>query len=67
MKQQPAFTTLRHDFSHLSKNRLRTYNLMVEEWERQQEQQNEARELDDDALEMLAAAGTPDASRLHNE
>ena len=48
--------SMRYDFSVLSKNRLRTYNMLAEELERQ-DQRNAGIELDDSELEMLSAAG----------
>lgn len=51
---------LRYDFSTLSKNRLRTYNILAEELE-SQDRQNFGADLDDSALEMLSAAGTIEA------
>ena len=49
------------DFSGLSKGRLRAYNRAVQELERLQSQQEDltAHELDDNMLDMLAAAGDP--------
>ncbi len=50
-------SALRYDFSHLSKKRLQTYHMLAEELERM-EQGAEYRELDNEELDMLAAAGT---------
>ena len=50
-------SALRYDFSHLSKKRLQTFNMLAEELERM-EQDNEYRELEVEELDMLAAAGT---------
>lgn len=47
---------MRYDFSVLSKNRLRTYNMLAEELDRQSLQDSGV-ELDDSQLEMLSAAG----------
>lgn len=46
---------LRYDFSSLSKGRLRAYNQMMDEFDRL----HEVRELSDDDLELLSAAGDP--------
>ncbi|MBO7674968.1 MAG: hypothetical protein J6S63_08160 [Atopobiaceae bacterium] len=48
---------LRYDFSSLSKNRLRVYNMLAEELDKA----DEGHELSDDDLFMLAAAGNPNA------
>lgn len=48
-----TFPQFKYDFSGLSKGRLRAYNRAVQELESMQD----VRELDDDALDMLAAAG----------
>lgn len=59
---------LRYDFSHLSKKRLQTFNMLAEELERM-EQSTEYRELNTDELDMLAAAGTivPPKNDLRSE
>ena len=67
MKEQ-QLPNLKYDFSSLSRGRLRTYNLLVEELERMEEQ-DQAHELEDDMLEMLSAArgnqDYSDARRKH--
>ncbi|MBR3226473.1 MAG: hypothetical protein IKF78_14260 [Atopobiaceae bacterium] len=61
-------SALRYDFSHLSKRRLQTFNMLAEELERM-EQPTEYRELNTDELDILAAAGTIVAPKndLHGE
>lgn len=49
-----TFPQMKYDFSGLSKGRLRAYNRALQELERMQDVQ----ELEDDALDMLAAAGS---------
>jgi hypothetical protein len=58
MKASDNFTNMRYDFSSLSKNRLRTFNMMMDEFDRinAQEDMHDGM-LSDDALDMLAAAG----------
>ncbi len=46
---------MRYDFSFLSKGRLRAYNRMLEELNKES---NDARELNEDELDLLAAAGS---------
>ena len=50
---------VKYDFSGLSRGRLRAYHRAMEELERQQRSQQDlaVRELDDNMLDMLAAAG----------
>lgn len=48
---------MKYDFSGLSRGRLRTYNMLVEELEAQQAG---AVDLGDDVLELLSAAGVPE-------
>ena len=56
MKAQ-QLPNLKCDFSSLSRGRLRTYNMLAEELERMEEEANGVFELEDDMIEMLAAAG----------
>lgn len=50
----------KYDFSRLSRGRLRAFDRMVREFERQQANDaNEWREVSDEDLEMLSAAGIP--------
>ena len=59
MKLSNDFSNMRYDFSSLSKNRLRTFNMMMDEFDRMNSQENIVDGMiSDDALEMLAAAGT---------
>lgn len=55
MSTNDQMASMKYDFSRLSKGRLRTYNRALQELENMQE----ARALDDDEIEMLAAAGVP--------
>lgn len=55
MAQEDHFA-FRYDFSCLSRGRLRAYHRMVEEFERLHSDE-EARELSDEELELMAAAG----------
>lgn len=58
MKLSNDFSNMRYDFSTLSKNRLRTFNMMMDEFDRINAQEDmQDGMLSDDALDMLAAAG----------
>ncbi|MEE1158482.1 MAG: hypothetical protein UHS51_03585 [Atopobiaceae bacterium] len=58
MKLSNDFSNMRYDFSSLSKNRLRTFNMMMDEFDRINAQEDmQDGMLSDDALDMLAAAG----------
>ena len=58
MKAQ-QLPNLKYDFSTLSRGRLRTYNMLAEELERMDEEASQGIvALEDDMIEMLAAAGT---------
>ena len=59
MKAQ-QLPNLKHDFSSLSRGRLRTYNMLAEELERMDEEASGVVALEDDMIEMLAAAGNTD-------
>lgn len=48
---------MKYDFSHLSKQRFRTYQRVLEAFEEQNVQ-----DIDDDDLAMLAAAGIPNTA-----
>lgn len=50
-----TFPQMKYDFSGLSKGRLRAFHRAMQELEGMQG----VRELEDDALDMLAAAGSP--------
>jgi hypothetical protein len=56
MKKQ-ELPNLKFDFSVLSRGRLRTYNMLVDELERMEEEDDFQMELSDEDIEMLAAAG----------
>lgn len=54
MKSNSTFPDMRYDFSFLSKGRLRAYNRMLAELDKEQK---DVRELNEDEIELLAAAG----------
>ena len=54
MKSNSTFPDMRYDFSYLSKGRLRAYNRMLAELDKESK---DVRELNEDEIEFLAAAG----------
>ena len=60
MSDTNRFSDMRYDFSGLSKSRLRTYNMLAEELERQEAaRSDDGTRLSDDDLDLIAAAGIP--------